>query len=142
MSIVQRKDLYTPLKKQVEYFSDFLDNLDVHPVKKDIGRLINEEAIKRSIKNIILTNTGDRVFNPTFGSDINRMLFEPFSIATQTVIRDLVRNSIENYEPRALLEDVRVEGEIDSNSLLVTVVFSILNSEAPVTLEIILNRIR
>ena len=68
--------------KPVEYFSDFLNNMDVHPVNKSLGRVINEEAVKQSLKNLILTNSGERLFQPTIGSDVYKSLFEPNDIIT------------------------------------------------------------
>ncbi len=142
MAAVQRKDQYTSLKQQPEIFSDFLTNFDKHPVKKDLVRNINEDAIKRSIKNLLQTNRGDRLFNNTLGSDIRSMLFEPLSPTTERVLEDYVRTTINNYEPRADVLDVTVLSDEDEQSVYITVQFSVINKQEPVTLELILNRIR
>lgn len=142
MAVVERKDLFTALKQQPEYFSDFFTDLDIHPVKKDLVRHTNEEAVKTSIRNLLSTNRGERLFNVTLGSDIRGMLFENFSSATERVMEQLIRNVIDNYEPRARVEDVRVLSDDDGHSLTATIIFSIINKQEPITLEIILNRIR
>jgi len=142
MAIVERKDLFTPLKQQPEYFSDFFTDLDIHPIKKDLVRYTNEEAVKTCIRNLLSTNRGDRLFNVTLGSDIRSMLFENFSPATEKVIEQHIRNTIDNYEPRARVEDVRVVSDDLNYTLTATIVFSIINKQEPITLELILNRIR
>lgn len=142
MALVQRKDLYSPKNVQPEYFSDFLTNLDYHPIKKDVVRYTNEAAVKQSIRNIILTRKNDRIYNPSFGSQIYDLLFEPFTETTKASVQSVIETAIRNHEPRVNLELVKIEGDIDTNTLFVTIVFSIINKEEPVILELILNRIR
>lgn len=142
MALVEKRDLYRPSSVQPELFSDFLNDFDLHPIKKDLVRRTNEDAVKQSIRNIILTNTGERLYNPDFGSQISSLLFENFSETTQSSLKNVIETAIKNFEPRAKIEDVRVEGDIDSNSLIVAIVFSVINKEEPVTLQLILNRIR
>jgi phage baseplate assembly protein W len=142
MAIIQKRDLYKPSNVQPELFSDFLNSFSFHPVKKDLVRRINEDAVKQSIRNIILTRTGERIYNPTFGSQISSLLFENFSETIQSSLKSAIETAIRNDEPRANLIDVRVEGDIDSNSLVVTIIFAVINKEDPVTLQLILNRIR
>ncbi len=142
MAIVQRKDLITPLSVQQEYFSDFFTDFDIHPVKKDLVRLTNEEAVKRSIKNLLLTNRGDRLFNNTLGSDVRAMLFELHSVSTDQVLEDLIRTTIENYEPRANILEIRVSNDEEQHLLTATIVFNVINKQEPIVLELILNRIR
>ena len=102
----------------------------------------NEDSVKRSIRNILLTDKGERFFNPTFGSDIRKMLFENFSPSTEQVVADLIKTAIGNHEPRANVIDVNVSGNPDQNSMYINIVFSVINKAEPVTLELILNRIR
>lgn len=142
MAVVNKARLRTENTLKEELFSDFFDDLDIHPIKKDLIRYTNEEAVKASIRNLLLTNRGDRLFNPTLGSDIRSMLFENFSVATESVMADLVKTTIENYEPRANILDVKVTSVIDENLLLVTITFSVINKLEPITFELILNRIR
>jgi len=142
MAVVQKKDRFTSYKQTPEYFSDFLVDFNIERVGKDLVRNINEEAIKSSIFNLLMTNRGDRLFDSTIGSDIRSLLFENFSLSTEEVLIDLIKTTISNYEPRAKVDDVFVTSQDDSNALVATVVFHIINKQEPITLEIVLNRIR
>jgi len=142
MALVQRKDRFTSLKQTPEYFSDFLMDFNVERVGKDLVRNTNEEAIKSSIFNLLMTNRGDRLFDSTIGSDIRSLLFENFSSSTEEVLIDLIKTTISNYEPRAKVDEVYVTSQDENNSLTATIVFHIINKQEPITLEIVLNRIR
>jgi phage baseplate assembly protein W len=142
MAVVQKKDRFTSYKQTPEYFSDFLVDFNIERVGKDLVRNTNEEAIKSSIFNLLMTNRGDRLFDSTIGSDIRSLLFENFSLSTEEVLIDLIKTTISNYEPRAKVDDVFVISQDDSNALVATVVFHIINKQEPITLEIVLNRIR
>lgn len=142
MAIVVQKKAQTGRSIQPEYYSDFLGNFDTDPVKHDLYRVTNEEAIKTSIRNLLLTNTGDRIYNSKLGSNIRSILFENFSPAMDSVLEDLIRTTVENYEPRAKIDDIFINSEVDDHYVAVTIVFSIINKEQPITLELFLNRIR
>ena len=142
MALVVRTTKSTPRFVKPVLYSDVYTNFDVEFVKKDLLSLENEESVKTSIKNILLTNRGERFFNPTFGSDIRSMLFENYTQATEQIIRDLIKTAIKNFEPRADILDVKVFGNPDSNSMSLTIIFSIINKSEPVTLELTLNRVR
>jgi len=142
MALVIKKTKSTPQTATPVIYSDFYSNLDLELVKKDLLSYKNEDSVKRSIRNILLTDKGERFFNPTFGSDIRKMLFENFSPATEQVIADLIKTAIGNHEPRANVINVNVSGDPDQNSMYINIVFSVINKAEPVTLELILNRIR
>lgn len=142
MAIVQRRDTITTLKTQLEIFSDFLADFDIHPLKKDVVRNVNEEAVKSSIRNLLMTNRGDRLYNSTIGSDIRAILFENSSPAMESVLGDLIKTTIDNYEPRARVIEVNVTSDPDSHFVYATILFSVINKEEPLALELILNRIR
>ena len=142
MAIVVRRTKTTPQTAISLVYSDFYSNFDLESVKKDLLSYKNEDSVKRSIRNILLTDKGERFFNPTFGSDIRKMLFENFSPSTEQVVADLIKTAIGNHEPRANVIDVNVSGNPDQNSMYINIVFSVINKAEPVTLELILNRIR
>jgi phage baseplate assembly protein W len=142
MAIVVRKTKITPQTAKPLVYSDFYSNFDLELVKKDLLSYKNEDSVKRSIRNLLLTDKGERFFNPTFGSDIRKMLFENFSPSTEQVVADLIKTAIGNHEPRANVIDVNVSGNPDQNSMYINIVFSVINKAEPVTLELILNRIR
>lgn len=132
----------TPLTKKREIYSDIGKDLLLNPVNSDVSRKINEEAIKESIKNLVLTDRGERLFQPNVGCDIRAMLFENFTQETVDTMRNMVFETIEAYEPRCELLGVDVVGQIDSNDIKVIITFAVINNEEPTTLEILLNRIR
>jgi len=123
-------------------FSDVETRFAFQAIKKDLVPVINEDSVKQSLKNIIFTSKGERFFNPNFGSDILLMLFENITPATEQIFTDLIKTAVSNHEPRANLIDVNVNPYPDENSVLISIIFSTLNSAEPITLDLILNRIR
>ncbi len=142
MALVQRRAAVTPLITQPEFFSDFTSDFEIGDVRKDMVRLTNEEAVKSSIRNLLLTNRGDRLFNPTLGSDIRSLMFENASPVQEQLLVEYITKTIENYEPRANLLSVQVNTEIDQHAVYATIAFSIINKQEPVVFDLILNRIR
>ena len=132
----------TPNKIPKILASDFHKDLTIVPGKEDISRKLNENAIKESIRNIILTNKGERPFQPTLGCDLNKLLFEGATPQTFDLIKKVVRNAIETYEPRCELLGVDVLGDIDSNQVYVTILFRIINTDNPVSFNVLLDRTR
>ena len=123
-------------------YSDFKTGFSVHPVKGDLTLNTNEDSVKRSIRNILLTNYSERPFQPLFGGNITALLFENFTGSTIATSKQIVSTAIKNYEPRAILHDVLISGNPDSNELSVKVVFSTKNRTEPDVLDIILERVR
>jgi len=133
----------TILKQQPSLYSDFLNNLDLHPLSGDIAKITNAEAIKQSIKNLVLTNYGERFFNPTLGSSLNKSLFEPIDGFTLNDMQSSIVNTITFHEPRAnLIECVVSASTRDENSAVATIVFSIINTGETASLNLILRRVR
>ena len=135
----------TPLTNKREIYADFNTDFTVHPVKKDLTRLTNEDAVKRSIKNILLTNSYERRFRPAFGANIRRHLFENVNPLILEVIKDEIISAITNYEPRAEIVDVTVSSlENDDNAVNVKILFTIINSLQVVTITttITMDRVR
>jgi phage baseplate assembly protein W len=139
--MVSRADKFTQTQKQ-EYFSDFLNNFDNHPVNNTLARAINENSVKQSIRNLILTNFGERLYQPTIGSDITKALFEPNDVVTAENITFFIKNTIKQNEPRAILLEVNVYPNPDRNLFDVNLVFSLINNNIPVSLNVILKRVR
>lgn len=134
----------TPRKtiNQNEIYGDFLTSFQMHPNKKDLLRRVNEDSVKQSIKNLLLTNRGERLFNPILGSDINKILFENISPITESNLKTFIETSIQNYEPRAKLLQTLVSGIDELNAYSVTIVFTTINNPEPITLEMLLERTR
>jgi len=142
MALVTQKQAFTPIRLKQELYSDFFTDFVSYETTRDIARLVNEDAVKSSIRNLLLTNRGDRLFNNSLGSDIRALLFENAGPATEQIVSDYVKKTIENYEPRANVLDVITNLEVDEHQAYVTIVFRVINNSEPVVLELVLNRIR
>lgn len=113
-----------------------------HPITLDISKKTGTEAIKRAIRNLMLTNTYEKPFQPYYGGNIRALLFENVTPFTAIFMQDQIKTVIQNFEPRVKLKDVRVAADIDRNGYNVTLDYIILNKEVPVTTTIFLERIR
>lgn len=134
-------DVFTPRTKKINLYSDFYKDLRISPISKDVALLKDEDAVKRAISNLILTDPGERLMQPYIGAGIREMLFENLTPGTLKIIEERVRDTIDIYEKRAELIDVAVES-IDEQSVQITVLFYVTNEEQPIQLDVILERNR
>jgi len=132
----------TPISKKPNLYSDFHKDLRVSPISKDLALLKDEDAVKESIRNLILTNPGERLMQPFIGGGINALLFDNITPATLKKIENRCRQTIITYEPRAELIDVSVSSLYDDNQVSVVIQFYVRNVDRPITLDLILERIR
>lgn len=137
-----RADNFTQTRKMPDLFSDFLNGLTPHPITKDIARLKNEQSIKQALKNIILTNFGERFYQPTIGSNVYRSLFEPNDNILRENIKFAIENAVRFHEPRVSLLSVDVYSYNEENRVAVNIVFAIINSSEIQSLNLILRRVR
>ena len=137
-----RADNYTQLKIKPDLFSDFLDDLTPHPINKDLGRVKNDQSIKQALKNIILTNLGERPFQPNIGSDVYASLFEPNDIIMEENLRFAIGNAIRFHEPRVNLLEVQVTSFSEEDRVAINIVFSIINSMQVQNVNLFLRRVR
>lgn len=135
-------NLLTPLKRKITIYSDIQKNMEINPISNDLALKLDEEAVKDSLKNIILTNKGERLFQPNLGSDVSKSLFDLMAPATLKVLEESVRSTINNYEPRANLLKVELKPEYDNNRVEIIITFYVRNAETPVTVAVFLERIR
>ena len=112
-------------------FKDINLSFNAHPVTKDITVLKNENAIKRSVRNIVNTMPRERFFNPTLGSDVRSSLFNFVDYGTASVIQKQIQIAIENFEPRVDNLQVNVFPRPDSNEFEVNVIFDIIGQQFP-----------
>ena len=112
-------------------FKDISLSFDMHPVTKDILVLTNENAIKRSIRNIIQTVPSERFFNSTFGSDVKATLFEFIDFGTASLLQKQVEIAINNYESRVNKVKVEVNPRPDNNTFEINVLFDIIGQDFP-----------
>lgn len=113
-----------------------------HPVTGAISVLKDREAVKRAVRNLIMTNIYERPYNPLFGGNVTSMLFENAAPMTEHMVFEQIKTAIQNFEPRASLDNLIVDLQPDSNSLFVKIVFSIKNSLGPIELDITIDRVR
>ncbi len=120
-----------------------------NPLTKDVSKVTDVQAIKRSVRNLVLTDRGERLFHPEIGGDVKGSLFENFTPIMEVELRSAIKNVIEIYEPRVVLEDVKVNdpsgNDLDNNRLRIIIQFYLNN--VPEVLEeveadVFLNRIR
>lgn len=125
-----------------EIFSDLDIAFIAHPITGQLARKTNRDAVRQSVKSLILTDYFERPFKSDIGCSIRYYLFELFTPALKQQMENAIREVIKNYEPRAEIIDVLVEERQDLNALTVSVAFFILNDPEPVFLDVILERVR
>ena len=112
-------------------FKDINLSFKRHPVTNDVVTISNEDAIKRSVRNIIFTIIGEKPFEPEFGSVINDSLFELNTSLNEMKVSDEIKSSLVNYEPRIDDIDVSVTIPPDTNEMNCTVQYNIVGIPAP-----------
>jgi phage baseplate assembly protein W len=123
-------------------YKDLDLNFKAHPVKKDINKHFNEKAVINSVKNLVSTNFYERPFQPELGSNIRRLLFEPIDSIVAASLERQLQETIENFEPRVSIDSITAYAAPDENGYSVSLVFFILNSPNPITINFFLERIR
>lgn len=123
-------------------FSDLDLRFTRHPVSNDVVRLYDEEAIKQSVKSLVLTQNYERPFHSEIGSQIRGLLFEPFTPMLNVTLKRAITDTIINFEPRVKLIDVIIRSSPDVNEIYVTIEFSIVNTIKPLTVTMTLKRTR
>ena len=112
-------------------FKDINLSFKRHPVTNDVVTIRDEDAIKRSVRNIIFTILGEKPFEPNFGSVINESLFDLNTNLSEIRVSDEIRSSLLNYEPRISNIDVTVTVAPDTNEMNCTVQYDITGIPAP-----------
>jgi phage baseplate assembly protein W len=135
-------ELITPITKRRTIYSDIRKDIDFNPISLDLALHKDEEAVKESIKNLLLTDKGERLMQPLLGGNIRALLFENNTPAIVKLVQEQVRSTITEYEPRANLLDVVVNSFYDENRIEITVYFYIISIEQPIELTVFLERIR
>ena len=120
-----------PLERVSQGFKDISASFQSNPLSYDVVALKNASAIARSVRNIVFTYPGEKFFNPNFGSRISQSLFENLDSTSAIAIKDEIENSIRNYEPRVILNNVTVRPNYDNNEFDVTIVYRIVGVDVP-----------
>ena len=120
-----------PIERVSQSFKDISMTFQSNPLNDDLIAIKNENAIARSIRNIVFTLPGEKFFDQSFGSRITESLFENIDEITATIIVDEIRQSIDNYEPRVEVDDVKAFPDFENNSFDVTITYDVIGSEIP-----------
>lgn len=123
-------------------FSDIDLNFTRHPVSDDISRKTDAAAVNQALRNLILTSNYERPFNSNLGSPIRDLMFEPYSPMLRIMLKTVVEQTVENFEPRISLQDVIITPNDSNNSLEISIYYYILNSTALQSFQMTLERTR
>jgi phage baseplate assembly protein W len=130
------------MARNTRTYSDLDFNFTAHPVTKDVSRRFDENAVKTSLKNLILTRNFERPFHSEIGSPVRALMFEPASPMLNIMLKRAIVDLVNNFEPRIDLTEVEVISSPDNNAVYITVYYKLVNTEQPLTLELTLERTR
>ena len=119
-----------PVERISKGFKDISATFQINPINDDLIALKNENAIARSVRNLIMTVPGDKPFQPEVGSRVTEMLFENMDKLTANLIRSEIRNTLLNYEQRINVREVLCEPDYDNNEYNVTINYIIVGIDA------------
>lgn len=125
-----------------QQYSDLDLSLIPHPNKKDIIPLTDIDAVKNSVRNLILTSPYERLFRPEIGCKIKSLLFENATHNTQFLLKTYIEEVIFNYEPRVNGIYIDVQDDLDNNAYYITVTFNVINVSTTADVKLYLERIR
>ena len=128
-------------KRSNRIYSDLNLNFTKNPATKDVAKVFDVQAIKRAVKNIILTNRYEKPFNSEFGCNLRGFLFENLTDPVLVLMKDRISTAIEKYEPRVTVEDIVIKDD-GKNGVNIMVSFLVTGSEEPVTVSTFLKRVR
>ena len=125
-----------------EVYSDIDLSFLSHPITGKLTRKINREAVKQSVKSLIMTDFFERPFKSDIGCGIRALLFENFHPAITQQMETAIKEVISNYEPRAVIHSVNIQARPDHHELNVSIVFFVTNDPEPISLNVLLERVR
>ena len=129
-------------KRVNRQYRDLDLDFGLNSVTKDVNKLTDAEAVKRSVRNLINTNHYERFFRPELGSGLRGLLFEPVNEITTQFIKQKIIELLNFYEPRIILTSVIVDNQMDANAYSVRISFNIIGTQTPIQVETFLERLR
>ncbi len=129
-------------KRTERVFKDLNLDFQQNSATKDITKITDVEAVKRSVRNLINLNHYEKPFHPEIGSNLRAMLFETISPQITHSITKQIENLLKNFEPRARVVQVNTQPQFDRNSYRVSISFYVVNHPEPVQVESFLERLR
>lgn len=126
----------------VKKYKDIDFNFTAHPVTGDVAKKVGDNAVKQAVKTLILTNFFERRMNPDLGSNTTGLLFDNINPLTSITIENEIKDVLINYEPRIEVISVDVVAKPEQNLYEADIIFTIINIEEPVEINITLQRLR
>ena len=123
------------------WYTDIDLNLTAHPNSKDLTLKQDVESVKRSLRNIMLTNKYERPFKPNFGANLRGLLFELADDITKYEMRNQIIEAIQDYEPRVKIDEIYLNQD-RANRMYVNIHFGVRGVREPQEIEVILQRVR
>tara|TARA_Y100000114_G_scaffold24962_1_gene20705 strand:- start:2109 stop:2534 length:426 start_codon:yes stop_codon:yes gene_type:complete len=123
-------------------YTDLNLNFNKNPATKDVAKLKDVEAVKRSVRNLVLTNRFERPFHPEIGANVRALLFENMTPVTEQLLTERIADTLRVYEPRAVLNDVVVSGSLDTNTYTATIKFYVREVPELIVVQEFLKRLR
>ena len=118
-----------PIERVSRGFKDLSMTFKSNPLNNDLIGLKDSNAIARSVRNIVMTYPGEKFFQPDFGSQVSKLLFENIDDITASQIQEEIEFSITNYEPRVSLRNVQVNADNDNGSFDATITYDIVGAD-------------
>lgn len=130
------------IKQNVRKYTDLDLSFARNPLTDDVAKKVDSNAIKQSIKNLIQMEFCSVPFHPEVGSQVMSLLFENFTDLTRISLERVIATVIENFEPRVKMNSVIVQNETNKNAILITIHYTIVNTNKPQTVDITVYRAR
>lgn len=130
------------INRKLRNFSDLDLTFRKNTFTNDIQKKFDVEAIKASVKHLILTKNYERPFHPEIGCQLHSLIFENFTPTIKIAMERTIYETIEKFEPRVKILDINIYDSSDINGLNVTVTFQVGNIDQPVTVNTVLTRAR
>jgi phage baseplate assembly protein W len=128
--------------KSIKQFTDLDLSFKANPFTKDLYLKTDEDAVKTALKHLIRTRNFERAFHPEIGTQIHSLMFENFSSAVKIAMERTISESIEKFEPRVRLINVIITEMEDTNDLEVNIIFTLKNTDKPITITTLISRVR
>jgi phage baseplate assembly protein W len=126
----------------VRKYKDLDLNFISHPVRKDVNKLLDEDAVIGSIRNLLQTSHYERLFQPSLGSNMKRILFENMDPISESALKREIIQTLTNFEPRVSVNSITIKSNYENNSYDLSLNFTVLNTSEQVSIQFSLKRDR
>jgi phage baseplate assembly protein W len=136
-----RADRMTETASRPRRYVDFSSGFEKSPVTGDLALVVDEESVKASVRNLVLTQKGERLFQPEVGCKVHDLLFDQLDPMTEDLMRVTIEQCVRNWEPRAQVLTVTARESTSGDGVDLTITFSVVNLPEPVTLTVFLKSV-